>query len=66
MRISLGKRATPVGTSTRPPPVIDAKLSQYSLAEDAPELVAQYIIALSSSSSRVKTFSGWPSQSLHE
>ncbi len=62
--ISLGNRATPVGTSTFPPAVNAPKLSQYSRAEDAPELVAQYSITSSSISSRLKMFSGCPSQSL--
>ena len=64
-RISLGKAATAVGTSTRPPSARFLKLSQYSRAEDAPYAVAQYSMTLSSNSSRVSTFSGWPSQSLH-
>jgi hypothetical protein len=39
-------------------------LSQYSRAEEAPVPGSQYSITLSSSSSRVSTFSGWPSQSV--
>ena len=42
------------------------KLSQYSRADDAPARCSQYSITLSSSSSRVSAFSGWPSQSVHD
>ena len=41
------------------------KLSQYRRAEDAAVPVTQYTITLSSSSSRLSTFSGCPSQSVH-
>ena len=63
--ISLGNTATPVGMLTgraalRPAP----KLSQYSRADDAALAVTQYSIRLSSSSSRLRMFSGWPSQSV--
>jgi hypothetical protein len=63
--ISLGKAATPVGSSTRSPPPKTRKLSQYSRADEAADAVAQYSITLSRSSSRVSTFSGRPSQSIH-
>ena len=58
LRISLGKLATPVGTSTLAPPPKEVKLSHYNRAEDTAELVAQYIITLSRSSSLDKIFSG--------
>ena len=41
-------------------------LSQYSRADDAPVAVTQYSITLSSISSRLSAFSGWPSQSVHD
>ena len=40
-------------------------LSQYRRPEDAPVPVNQYTVTLSSSWSRVKMFSGSPSQSVH-
>ena len=63
--ISLGKTATPVGTVTgaalrRP----GRKLSQYSRADDAALLLAQYSITLSSSASRPSRSSGSPSWSV--
>src|ERR1700754_3538452 len=64
-RISFGKAATPVGSSTRPSVTKLLKLSQYSRADDAPLPVTQYSITLSSNSSRLNTFSGCPSQSAH-
>jgi hypothetical protein len=50
---------TSIGWSSRSP-----KLSQYSRAEDAPVAGSQWSITLSSNSSRVSAFSGWPSQSV--
>ena len=41
-----------------------AKLSQYSRADEVALFGSQYSITWSSSSSRVSTFSGWPSQSI--
>src|SRR3954447_24036807 len=70
--ISLGKIEHPAGTSTRSSVPSSshfetvAKLSQYSRAEEAPAALSQYIMTLSRISSRVRTFSGWPSQSVHD
>ena len=61
--ISLGKTETPVGAATESR-LPRRKLSQYRRADEAPAPGSQYIITLSSSSSRVSTFSGWPSQSV--
>jgi len=60
----LGNAATPVGACTGPASSIFLKLSQYSRADEVADAVAQYSITLSSISSRVSTFSGWPSQSV--
>src|SRR6266508_2006879 len=69
---SLGKIEQPVGTVTVSfvEPEIHSftclMLSQYSRAEEAPVPGSQYSIMLSSSSSRVSTFSGWPSLSVQD
>ncbi len=64
----MGKIEHPVGTVTgstaREPLRHRLKLSQYRRADEAPVPGSQYSITLSSSSSRVSTFSGWPSQSV--
>src|SRR4051794_3436263 len=56
--MSLGYDAIPVGKSTRATALRKSALSQYNRADDAAERLTQYIITLSSSSSRVSTFSG--------
>src|SRR5215469_14289377 len=66
LKISFGNAAMPVGSSTRPKSPKKVKLSQYIRADDAADAVTQYIITLSTSSSLVSTFSGWPSQSIHD
>src|SRR4029077_10442902 len=43
-----------------------AMLSQYNRADEAPVPVTQYRVTLSSISSRLSAFSGWPSQSVHD
>src|SRR5258708_26338604 len=63
--ISFGKIEQPTGTVTGSVSV-RRKLSQYSRADDAALAGSQYTITLSSNSSRVSTFSGWPSQSVHD
>src|ERR1700732_4973569 len=64
--ISLGKIEQPTGTVTESDSAsASRKLSQYRRAEDAALAGSQYSITLSSSSSRVRTFSGCPSQSVH-
>src|ERR1017187_2023272 len=69
---SFGKIEQPVGTVTVSwmDPEINSltclMLSQYRRAEEAPVLGSQYSIRLSSSSSRVRTFSRWPSQSVQD
>ncbi len=62
-KISFGNRLIPVGSSTLSRLTL-AKLSHYSLADEAALFGSQYSITWSSSSSRVNTFSGWPSQSI--
>ena len=65
--ISLGKIVQPVGRVTvfgPSPPNARLKLSQYSRADEAPLPVSQYSMMLSSNSSRVRAFSGWPLQSV--
>ena len=67
---SRGNTEQPTGTSTvaSAGPAIHSftcrMLSQYSRAADAPVPGSQYSIRLSSSSSRVSTFSSRPSQSV--
>src|ERR1700690_3670967 len=66
--ISFGKIEQPVGTSTEPPDPsvkLRSKLSQYIRADEAPVAGSQYSITLSRSSSRDRTCSGCPSQSVH-
>src|SRR6266568_1619720 len=69
---SLGKIEQPVATATVSlvAPEIHRftclLLCQYRRAEEAPVPARQYSIPLSSSSSRVSTFSRWPSQSVHD
>src|ERR671919_1381346 len=68
---SLGNIEHPVGTATVS--IFDPEihsftclmLSQYKRAEEAPAPGNQYIMRLSSSSSRESAFSRWPSQSVH-
>src|SRR5262249_42537089 len=64
--ISLGNTATPVGTPTLWTDRLSGpKPSQYSRADEPAVAVVQYSMTLSRSSSRLSTFSGWPSQSVH-
>src|SRR5260370_13781297 len=59
--ISLGNIEQPTGTVTGSDSAsAPRKLSQYRHAEDAAFAGSQYSITLSSNSSRVSTFSGWP------
>ena len=63
--ISLGNMLKPVGTLTGPPACEKrSRLSQYRRADDAPVAENQYQLTLSSRSSRLKMFSGCPSQSV--
>src|SRR5258708_25289427 len=65
--ISLGKIEQPTGTVTGSDSAsAPRKLSQYRRAEDAAFAGSQYSITLSSNSSRVSTFSGWPSLALQD
>jgi hypothetical protein len=64
--ISLVNTLKPVGTLTGPPASGKrSRLSQYRRADDAPVAENQYQLRLSSRSSRLRMFSGCPSQSTH-